>query len=120
MNHLAQKRQFLFLYFEECVKKHFCFLNDMSLSVDKSRMGSSIIYASDRVKIGIFYERISYEIYLTISIMRGISCSIDEVIQHDSKRKFLYATTENNIENAVLELKELMSTRSVLAFINAM
>ena len=110
MSNHAERRQELFAYFEECVKKHFGFLNDMSCSIDKNTMGLIIRYASDNTEIEFCYERTSFEIYSTISLKSGnMRCSVDEIIKDDVKRKFFFATNENMVDNAVSELKTLIT-----------
>jgi len=108
MNHHTDRRQELFMHFEECVKRHFAFLDDMSCSIDKSSMGWSVNYASDKIEISIYYERISYEIYLTISLMGNVSCTMDEIISSAQDRQYLYGTDENLVENSVAELSILL------------
>ena len=109
MNLHVKRRQELFIHFEECVKKHFDFLKSMSYSVDKNIMGWNATYTSEKVEVNVFYERISFEIYSTILLKKkDVRCSIDEIVQHVYKRKFLFATDENMVENAVIELQELI------------
>jgi len=110
MNFKTERRNELFTHFEKCVEKHFDFLRkSMSYSIEKNTMGWCVIYASDKVKINIFYERVSFEIYLTIAINGGTYCTIDEILKEGSKRNFLFATDENTLENAVIELKALVN-----------
>jgi uncharacterized phage-associated protein len=46
---------------------------------------------------------------LTILLKKGaLCCSIDEIIKHNIKRNFTFATSEQTIENAVAELKTLL------------
>ena len=107
MNIYTEKRQELFEYFEDCVKRHFAFLENMSFSVEKHTLGWRVTYSSDTVELNVYYERVSFEIDLTISLKGIASCSIDEISSHYCKRKFLSAVDKNTVECAVIELKTL-------------
>lgn len=102
------KREKLFIHFEECIIKHFDFLNNGSYNIDKDTMGWKATYSSDKVDVSIYYEKISFEIYLTISLKEGLYCTIDEIIINNYKRKYFFGTDENTIENAIIELRMLI------------
>jgi len=110
MSNNTEIRQELFTHFEGCVKKHFDFLDDMSYGIDKNTMGWIISYVSDKVIVNVSYGRISFEIDLVISLKKSnISLYIEEIIKGSDKRKFLSATNETTVENAVTELKVLIT-----------
>ena len=110
MNNHSVRRQELFVYFENCVKRHFDFLDGMFQSIDKKTMGWIIRYVSSKVEVYIYYERISYEINLALSLKElNITLYIEEIVNGIDKRKFLSATSEPAVENAVTELKTLIT-----------
>ena len=110
MSDHTDRRLELFSYFEECVKKHFNFLGDMSCIIDKNTMGWIVSYVSEKVILSIYYERVSFEIYLTLNLIKpDISIYNEEILEKSEKKKFLFATNEAMVENAVIELKTLIT-----------
>ena len=107
MSQYDERRKELFQYFKKCVIDNFSFLSAMTATVSENSMGCIISYTSNELEICVYYERISYEIYSTMSINKMIRCYIDEIIQNE-ERKFKYATNEKEIESAVIELKTLI------------
>ena len=87
---IVTERTTLYDYFEKCVKDNFKFLRDMSCSIGENTLGKYIKYTSQTIVLTIYYERVSFEIYLTIlHIKEGIQCSIDEIVQNKYHRKYL-------------------------------
>ena len=108
MNQGAERRQELFIHFEKCVKEHFDFLKSMSYSINKNTIRWSANYTSSKIEVSIDYERLSFEIDLTISLRKKMICTIDEIIASDYKRQYLFGKDERMIENSVIELKRLV------------
>jgi len=104
----------LFKCFDETVKTYFDFLKQKQYMFCKIREGH-IVYSSLMVNIEIYYERISFEIYLEITLKKqNISCSIDEIIKSQHflqwKRVYTSATTEKTICKSVSEIAEILQS----------
>ena len=110
MNDHTERRKELFAHFEQCVKAQFSFLNEMYKRVDNDSIGQCVTYASNGVEVSIYYERVSFEIYLTILKSRSLygKIYIDEILPDNVIRKFCFATDEKTLENAVKELKTFL------------
>jgi hypothetical protein len=109
MGMLSEKRLELFIWFEQCVKEQFCFLRDMKCRTIKTKMGWQVNYYSRKTEINIYYERISFEIYLSVLLKKlKMNCMIDEIIRPDRKRLYFSAMDKETIKKAIIELRILL------------
>jgi hypothetical protein len=80
----------------------------MHYELEEISMGR-ISYSCENVEINIYYERVSFEIYLTVLLKgRAISCTIDEIIQERCaagfRRQYLCAANEETVKKSVAEI----------------
>ena len=118
MNSPDDERQALYTHFEENVKKHFGFLSNMFRSVDKKTIGWIVRYTSYKVEVNIYYERLSFEIFLTLNLKNPrISLYLEEIITGSEKRRYRCAVDAAIIEKSVIEMADLLKKygRSFLA-----
>jgi hypothetical protein len=81
----------------------------MFYSADKSTMGWRATYTSEKVGINIYYERVSFETYLTLNLKKpNILLYIEEIIRGNDKRNYCCATTTDIIEKSIIEMATLL------------
>jgi hypothetical protein len=112
MTKYTAERLKLFEQFLESVLVHFKFLEQFGCEFYKIAYGH-ILYSSRSVDINLYYERISFELYLIVALKTlNLSCSIDEIIQlrwhSKSSRQYKYATSIEMIDKAVAEIALLL------------
>jgi hypothetical protein len=103
----------LYAHFDECVKQSLSFLEQLKFVPSQIKNGEWQ-YTSAEVIVGIYYERISYEIYLTITLRsENIRVTIDEIISGWLNRKYYYATDEKMINKCLGELSDLLQAFAI-------
>jgi len=71
-------------------------------------MGWSITYSNNNIELNLYYERISYEVYATVSLAGHFNFTIDEVIPLEIMRKYRFAKDESGVKKSISELKTLI------------
>lgn len=110
MKDIGIGRNQLYDYFVEYTKEKFLYLTDMKYEMHLA--DGYVLYHSELVDIYIYYEPISYEIYLTLSEnIHNKSYYFDDVLNYvcdGIKRTYLYAKDMTSIQNAINELSDAL------------
>ena len=112
MINYTEERLELFNYFLESIVHHFNFLEKMHYKHCALDDGH-ILYSSPDVDVDIYYERISFEMYLVVTLRKlDISCTIDDILEFNgdlkSKRQYKAVTKREIIEKCVEEMTTIL------------